>query len=182
MPSKTSRALLAVAFTAPSESWRASGWKGQPSAVSKAIISSTKAGASFGVILGELHFPCDASPPDRYNKQTGEVTNDIEKETRKRFRYCYRGYSEYPPPSSEFSELRHVDSESKGDATSQLKEYYDAQWEILDFADIDSFLSAKLTDDDIGAILLCIDAKHHLSHLQTSKQLQLCRSWLGTTA
>eukprot|EP00984_Skeletonema_dohrnii_P031894 scaffold25004_cov144-Skeletonema_dohrnii-CCMP3373.AAC.3 len=40
--SKTFRALLAVAIRhLGMESWRKSGWKGQPSAGSKAIISST---------------------------------------------------------------------------------------------------------------------------------------------
>jgi hypothetical protein len=61
LPHKTSRALLAVALTAPPASFRDSGWKGQPSAVSTAIISSTKSGASFEVILKELWAPY----PDR---------------------------------------------------------------------------------------------------------------------
>jgi len=39
---KTSRALLAVALTAPTKSWRATGWKGEPCATSKAILSSTE--------------------------------------------------------------------------------------------------------------------------------------------
>ena len=37
---KTSRALLAVALTAPSSSWRKCQWKGEPTAASKAIILS----------------------------------------------------------------------------------------------------------------------------------------------
>ena len=39
---KTSRALFAVALTASPSSWRATGWRGEPSAASKAIISSAK--------------------------------------------------------------------------------------------------------------------------------------------
>ena len=38
---KTSRALFAVALTAPSSSWRRLGWKGMPSNASKAIINSS---------------------------------------------------------------------------------------------------------------------------------------------
>ena len=45
---KTSRALLAVAMTAPPASFRESGWKRQPNAVSKAIISSVKDGLYTG--------------------------------------------------------------------------------------------------------------------------------------
>jgi hypothetical protein len=108
LPSKTSRALLAVALTAPSESWRASGWKGQPSAVSKAIISSTNAGASYDAIVGELY--------------TTTGSHD-EAEIKKRFSYC----NDDP-----------VKKCIQGAVMHQLKEYYDAQWEILDFADIDS--------------------------------------------
>ena len=52
------------------------------------------------------------------------------------------------------------------DATTQLKEYYDTKWEVLDFADIERSLESRLTDDDIGAILVCIDAKNHLKRLK----------------
>lgn len=41
-----------------------------------------------------------------------------------------------------------------------IQEYYaDAEWGTLDFVDIEKSLASKLTDDDIGAILLCIDAR-----------------------
>ena len=51
---KTSRALLAVALTAPPASFRESGWKGQPNAVSTAIISAAKDGVFFDTLLDEL--------------------------------------------------------------------------------------------------------------------------------
>ena len=45
-------------------------------------------------------------------------------------------------------------------------EYYaDAEWGTLDFVDVEKSLASKLTDDDIGAILLCIDAKNKLKRL-----------------
>eukprot|EP00985_Skeletonema_marinoi_P027725 scaffold23211_cov100-Skeletonema_marinoi.AAC.1 len=51
---KTSRGLLAVALTAPPASFRESGWKVQPNAVSKAIISAAKDGVFFDTLLDEL--------------------------------------------------------------------------------------------------------------------------------
>ena len=44
---KTSRALFAVALTAPLESWRASEFRGEPSGVSKAIIAATQSSDKF---------------------------------------------------------------------------------------------------------------------------------------
>ena len=79
--SKPSQALFAVAMTASPLSWRKLGWKGQPSATSKVIVS----------------------------------------------------------PS---------------------------QWNILDFADIEENLASKLTDSDVGAVLVCIDAVHKLEKLK----------------
>ena len=53
---KTSRALLAVALTAPPASFRESesGWKGQPNAVSRAIIASAKDSALSDAFLEKL--------------------------------------------------------------------------------------------------------------------------------
>ena len=48
----------------------------------------------------------------------------------------------------------------------QIQEYYDAsRWGILDFIDVGKDLAQELTDDDIGAILVCIDAKNSLKRL-----------------
>lgn len=94
---KTQRALFASALTAPSSSWRSSGWKGKPNAASKAIITSAN--------------------PDG------------------------RGF----------------------------------RWEVLDFDynNIDESLAAKLTDDDIGALLVCIDAKNTLEMMNMRKLPQV---------
>ncbi|KAL7524213.1 hypothetical protein ACHAXR_001395, partial [Thalassiosira sp. AJA248-18] len=42
----------------------------------------------------------------------------------------------------------------------------EGQWEELDFAGIEESLASKLTDDDLKAILLCIDAKKILRKLK----------------
>lgn len=145
LPQKTSRALLAVALTAPSASWRATGWKGRPCSLSRAIIDSTSTGASFEVVLSDLHGNCD---------------DETVAEIKKRFRppyYSYQRANYFRTP---------VLARAIKDATTQLKEYYGVNWEILDFADIERSLESRLTDDDIGAILVCIDAKNHLKRLK----------------
>jgi len=103
---KTSRALLAVALTAPSKSFRKAGWKGELSDLAKVIMSSLK-------------------PSYKYSQNSITTTKERER----------------------------------------LKEYYElASWEVLDTSDI-SDLAKKLTDDDIGAILVCIDAKNKLQKI-----------------
>ena len=57
----------------------------------------------------------------------------------------------------------------------QIKEYYKEGWEILDFVDLGVKLASRLTDDDIGAILTCIDAKNHLEKLR----LTHCFNFVG---
>ena len=48
----------------------------------------------------------------------------------------------------------------------RLTKYYaSSDWDLLDFDDIDKELNKKLTDDDIGAVLVCIDAKNKLKSL-----------------
>ena len=109
---KTSRALFAVALTAPSSSFRAVGWgRGELSAGSKAIISSTK-------------------PSTRY----------------------------LIPSRLAVSGLNHPWSKD-------IEEYYASNWEVLNFIDIDDTHAEKLTDDDLGALLVCIDAKKKLKKM-----------------
>ena len=115
---KTSRALFAVALTAPSASWRATGWRGEPSDASRAIISSTKPSLLYSARM------------DR------SWTEEMKKEWRKVL-----------------------------DRTAR-REYYEAHWDVLNFVDIEEDLAKKLTDDDIGAILVCIDAKNNLKKLR----------------
>eukprot|EP00984_Skeletonema_dohrnii_P006857 scaffold2436_cov80-Skeletonema_dohrnii-CCMP3373.AAC.10 len=135
---KTSRALLAVALTAPSASFRESDRKGQPTAVSKAIISSTKARMPFDSILDEL---CEE---DR-----------VEFETKGK----HRAMKLWVDPEDHARLFRKS-------LSKQIKQYYDRQWEVMDFVDIPVSLASRLSDDDLGAILVCIDAKHKLKQLK----------------
>jgi len=55
----------------------------------------------------------------------------------------------------------------KGQSSSASKAIISSSnWEILDFADIEESLASKLTDGDIGSILVCIDAVHNLEKLK----------------
>ena len=135
---KTSRLLLAVALTAPSSSFSENSWKGQPNTVSKEIISRTKAGRPFATILDEI---CqeDRAEFDAKGKHRG-LKMWVGEEYDRRFRQCLSG---------------------------QLKNYYEChQWEVMDFVDIPLSLASKLTDDDVAAILLSIDAKNNLEQLK----------------
>ena len=129
---KTSRALLAVALTAPPSSFRESGWKGQPNAVSKAIISRTKADLPVSPLLDEL---CE---------DARAVTQAKGKQRAPFFR---------------------------DDLWDHIDEYYcknngnGNNWNVLDFVDLPMSLATRLSDDDVGAILVCIDAKNELEQL-----------------
>ena len=107
---KTSRALFAVALTAPSSSFRKMGWRVEHSALhaaSRAIISSTMA-----------------------------------------------------QPTRRDSEFFYFSKQG-------IEEYYAAGWVKLNLQyDIDDNLAEKISDDDIGAVLVCIDAKNTLKCLQ----------------
>ncbi|KAL7531848.1 hypothetical protein ACHAXR_004271 [Thalassiosira sp. AJA248-18] len=95
---KPSRALFAVAMTAPSSSWAKSELERQTSATSKAILS----------------------------------------------------------PSSALT-----DNQSVADQTRNSE-----RWETLDFVGIDTSLSSRLTDDDVRAILVCINANKRMKVLK----------------
>eukprot|EP00985_Skeletonema_marinoi_P008643 scaffold3955_cov84-Skeletonema_marinoi.AAC.5 len=43
--------------------------------------------------------------------------------------------------------------------------YYNCTWEVMDFVDIPVSLASRLTDDDVGAVLVCIDAINILKRL-----------------
>jgi len=101
---KSSCALLAVALTAPSKSFRLSNWEGELGDATKAIISSTtSATLSHGIHDYEHH------------------------------------------------ELGWND-----------------RWNQLHFGENEQLLCKKLCDDDIGAVLVCIDAKNNLKTLGLS--------------
>ena len=134
---KTSRALLAVALTAPSPSFRGRG-TGEISEASRAIITSNK-----------------------LSRQMPEI----------------------PMHNSAMARASKCD----------MEEYYNGDWDILDFTDIyyertptnrttsrpyhytsrGTYLPDKLTDDDVYAILICINAKHTLKKLRLSKSAKL---------
>eukprot|EP00984_Skeletonema_dohrnii_P016511 scaffold7349_cov129-Skeletonema_dohrnii-CCMP3373.AAC.16 len=134
---KTSRALLAVALTAPPASFRESGWKGQPNAVSKAIVSSATDKVFFETLLDEL---CEEA--------RGETDADGN-------RRCIKGQATAQQHDRQFREF----------LSEQLNKYYNSAWKNLDFVDIPVSLASRLTDDDLGAVLLCIDAKSNLERL-----------------
>ena len=46
------------------------------------------------------------------------------------------------------------------------KSYHSCRWEVLDFSDLDTLLSKRLMDDDVCAVLACINAKDNLKTLK----------------
>ena len=113
---KTSRALFAVALTAPSKSFRMSNWKGKVSEASKAVIKSSA-----------MSLPCPT----------------------------YKNKSKRP---------KKMTANALGSKERLTKFYASSDWDLLDFDDIKD-LSTKLSEDDIAALLVCIDAKNKLKSL-----------------
>lgn len=50
---------------------------------------------------------------------------------------------------------------------------YISNWEVIDFLDIDKELRIRLTDDDIGGLLFCIDAVHKVKRLKFTHCFQI---------
>ena len=148
---KTSRALLAVALTAPPASFRESGWKGQPNAISRAIIAKTKTGVLTDELVDGL---CGEEGWDEHHCPKRTISID----------YVY-------------GQSAHVHSFIfRNDLSKQIKQYYDSQWEMMDFVDIPKSLALRLTDDDVGAVLVCIDAANNLNRLKLTN----CFNVVGT--
>jgi len=135
---KTSRALLAVSLMKNNE----------PSTTSKAIISSSLKGCKSyenireEVINEQIELSCELDDPSvlsyrNYKPQLWVV-----------------GINDATKTDHIVNELDH-----------QISQYYDGGWEILDFVDIPKSLASRLTDDDLAAILKCIDAKTNLKRL-----------------
>ena len=145
---KTSRALLAVALTAPPASFRESGWKGQSNAISRAIIAKAKSGVLTDTILDEL---CE--------EEEGRLNGG------KHFpkRIIYRRHN-----SSRFN--------FRESLAEQIKQYYDSEWEMMDFVDIPKSLASRLSDNDVGAVLVCIGAVNNLKRLKLTN----CVNVVGT--
>ena len=140
---KTSRALLAVALTAPPASFRESGWKGQPHAVSRAIISSAK----------------DCALSDAFLEKLGDA---------ERFEDLMKG--------EQHDSKNYGDFNFRDGLTQQIKHYYNSQWEMMDFVDLPKALASRLSDDDVGAVLVCIDAANNLKRLKLTN----CFNVVGT--
>ena len=149
---KTSRALLAVALTAPPASFRESGWKGQPNALSEAVILSAKTGVLFDTVLNNL---CEEA---RAEAKSGIL----------------RGSKRFGVPDDSI-----ISPSFRDDLSKQMKQYYDSQWEVLDFVDIPIPLASRLTDNDVGAVLVCIDAKNNLTRLKLTHCLNVVGTGLG---
>ena len=133
---KTSRVLLAVSLMNNDE----------PSATSKAIISSLKGCKSYEnireeVINEQIELSCEDDP-------------------------SVLSYRNYKPQLrvagiNDATKTDHIINE----LDYQISQYYDGEWEILDFVDIPKSLASRLTDDDLASILTCIDAKNNLKRL-----------------
>ena len=145
---KTSRALLAVSLMK----------NGEPSIASKAIISSVKKGAPYKSLIDSLFgdFDCEMSIKSKHDKISDAIKHALEEPK------SYKNYKAY------FRKALHVTlAEFSGgnELGDQMSEYYNRGWEILDFVDIPLSLASRLTDDDLDAILKCIDAKNDLKRL-----------------
>jgi len=145
---KTSRALLAVALMK----------NGEPSTASKAIISSVKDNVPYESLMDdllsefhkEINRPCQYWNPDPYYSQS--------------YMHCIPQLKkEGLYPKHQFH--KHLHPVAKSGLDDQMRQYYIRGWEILDFIDIPTSLASRLTDEDLSAILICIDAKSNLKRL-----------------
>ena len=140
---KTSRALLAVALMHNNEL----------STASKAIISSVKEGAPYKSLMEDLLIGFGAWDIETFNRQKLLEPKSCMNYKPQLRKARYHG---------KINTIALLGSKGLGD---QISEYYNRGWEILDFVDIPKSLAAKLTDDDLSAILMCIDAKNNLKRL-----------------
>ncbi|KAL9188507.1 hypothetical protein ACHAXT_006885 [Thalassiosira profunda] len=53
----------------------------------------------------------------------------------------------------------------KNELRNRIEQYYAGGWEILDFLDIEPGLASRLSDNDIFATVMCIDAKNTVKKL-----------------
>ena len=133
---KTSRALLAVSLMK----------NGEPSTASKAIILSVEDDSPYESLMDTLFSELDIemnrprNTPFSYRSYKAQLRNS---------RFWVGSSNEY----------------MKNGLDQQMSQYYNGGWEILDFIDLPKDLAARLTDDDLAAILLCIDAKNNLKRL-----------------
>ncbi|KAL7533729.1 hypothetical protein ACHAWF_004606 [Thalassiosira exigua] len=136
---KTSRALWAVAITAPPSSWRRMGPSARPSEAGGAIVASATPGAPFRAVIDELMGEYHAEEAERHRGIKKLILGGMSPEV-------------------------HEALFEKG-LCAQLSRYYESQWEVLDFADLEISLASRLDDDDLFAILTCVDSRHNLKRL-----------------
>ncbi len=151
---KTSRALFAVALTAPSSSFRERGWECEPSVASKAVVGSIQACDPSALLLSQL-------VTGLLNERLSQIVNafggirELWSDKRKQlYMKCRRQNC-----------LNEFVKELNGGMTEQLINYYKGGLSTLDFVDLDKSVVSKLTDDDLGAVLVCIEAATHLKRL-----------------
>ena len=138
---KTSKVIFAVALTASPNSW-CKRKKARPSAVSKSIISSAQQSDSpYKTVLGGI-----------VEERLADQRANENERNRFLLRKCYGNETD-----------RNVVFEKE--VGRQIGEYYNGGWDILDFIDLEKSLAARLTDEDLGAALKCINAKKHLKRL-----------------
>ena len=116
---KTSRALLAAALTAPPASFRESGWKGQPNALSAAIILSTKADLPYSSLLDELG-----------EEDCAEAETEGKYRALKRFGHYFREHSS--------EQMKEYYCENNGNGNN---------WSVLDFVDLPMSLAMRLSSN-----------------------------------
>ena len=74
---------------------------------------------------------------------------------------------------------RQPTSSSNAIVTSTSSNNNNNEWSLLDFGDIENILAAKLTDDDINAVLQCISAKSNLKILKLAGCVNITGSCLN---
>ena len=132
---KTARIFVAVAITAPPSSWRERGWSDGPSPAGRAIV---EAAWRTKIATDKMDF---------------EDVCRVESSQLWEIRACGR----QPRSKREAMAAKWL---------NQLCAYYYAEgWSRLDFVDLEMWLCSRLTDDDLGAILMCIDARRNLKQL-----------------
>lgn len=131
---KTSVAFLAVALTAPSSSFREKGWDGDCLTLRDSTNAIISSIKGSEPYLSLLPALCKENEDD----------------------------SKGPRLKLGGGETKYDNEWFRAQLSQQLKEYYEKKWEVLDFADIEKALAVRLTDDDVGAVLVCIDAKNNL--------------------
>ncbi|KAL7526065.1 hypothetical protein ACHAWF_001617 [Thalassiosira exigua] len=151
---KTSAALLAVAFTAPPSSWRQGGWKGRPSPAAVAVLSSISCRGDGNDGWDILDFE-DVHRSVKRSRQHDDEGDDES------------GSSYENDSASEIDESGEDKEESSHEQTRQHNDEGGDEREIgLKSNDVETTLANRLGDDDLGAVLACLDASNKMKRLK----------------